>query len=89
MEVAAADEVIEGLTGFEGGVHLDEGVGPEEAVVEVVVDEGPDAWVLDGQEALDVVPVLVNDLCAEIEDVQDVPRRVKDQVRSLSVSVSI
>ena len=70
MEDAPIDEFGDGGSGFVGGIELEEGVGPEFALVELFGDEGFNAGVADAEEALNVGAVVLDDFIAELEDVK-------------------
>ena len=70
MEDAAIDQLSDGGSGFVGRVEMEQGVGPEFALVELFRDEGFDAGVADAEEAFDVGAVVLDDFIAELEDVE-------------------
>jgi hypothetical protein len=63
----------DGLAGLEGGVEVDQGIGPEAPTSQFRVDEVVDLRVVDAQEALDVGAVLGNDRLAQLKDIHILP----------------
>ena len=69
VQDALGDERVNRRTPLEGGIELQQRLGPEKAVPQIAVDPGSDQLVADREEALDVGPVIANELVAKSEDI--------------------
>ena len=67
------DQIVDGATGPERRVELEQRFGPEPLRREDVVDEYPDARVADPDEAARVAPVVVDQALPEVERVHSSP----------------
>ena len=65
MELAAGDEVVDPWAGLKAGVQLQERIGPEQAVAQLLIDQSRNTVIADGDEAFDVGTVVVDKLVAE------------------------
>jgi hypothetical protein len=63
------DQLVDPLPRLEGGVELDQRLGPEQPGVELVVHEHADPRIADADERPDVRAVVVDETPAELEDV--------------------
>ncbi len=75
VQDAPRDQVVDGRARLEGGVELDEGLGPEDAGLELAVDVVAQAGVADLDEAAGVGGVVLNQVVAEVEDVHGAASR--------------
>ena len=67
MKQALPDQIVDGAAWLEGGVQLQEGLGPEPLALEDVVDKLPDPWIADLDEAASVVPVVGDEAVLQLE----------------------
>jgi len=67
------DQFVNALTRLEGGVQLDQGIGPEEALIEALPTLLLDVCVLYANAAADIRPVIINQALAKLEYVQGFP----------------
>lgn len=70
VQDAGRNQVVDRLARLERGVELDEGFGPEDARVELLVHEPAEGRLQDGDEAAGVGGVVPDHAPAEVEDVQ-------------------
>ena len=78
VEIAQVDQLLKRLAHLEGGIELNQRVGPQKAAVHLFTDQLMDPLVLDGQEASDIVTVVLDDAIAKAKDVhvQTPPREL-------------
>jgi hypothetical protein len=67
------DQLVNALARLEGGVQMDQGIGPEEALIEPLPALLLDVCVLYANAAADIRPVIVNQAIAKLEYVQGFP----------------
>ena len=61
------DEVVDLTARLERGIQLERRIGPQQALVEIMLDVLPDPLVLDREERLGVVPVVLDQLVPQRE----------------------
>jgi hypothetical protein len=66
---AIVDQLIDRLDHLQSGIQLDEGLGPEEALIELALHHLAGALVANGQEAPDKVAIPIDQAVSQNEDV--------------------
>jgi hypothetical protein len=87
VEQAVSDERRHRGAGREGGVELDEGVGPEASALKLVGDEALDLVVGDPEEAGDIFFVLTDDVITQLEDIHVAHQRRRFAARRVHVKM--
>jgi len=64
-------KLIDPGAGFKGRIELDQGFGPEFAVIEDFMDIGVDARIVDLNETLNVIAVIPDQLFAKVKDIHE------------------
>jgi hypothetical protein len=73
MQHALCNKISNGVSRLIGRTELEQGIGPEHAICELLIDEGFDARVKDRQKALNIVGVVTDNLIAERKSIHMLP----------------
>ncbi|TFE69314.1 hypothetical protein A7Q09_05330 [Methylacidiphilum sp. Yel] len=73
VEHPLVNELVDGLRHLESRVQLDQSLRPEEALLELILDELADSLVANGQEAPDEVAVLLDQAVSQTKNVHGFP----------------
>lgn len=76
MQGAVGNQLADRLRGLEGGVELHQRRRPEKPAVDSLIYRSPDALVFDPDEALHILPVVLDELLPQVEDVQRLTPRL-------------
>ena len=72
MKDALPDQIVDRVAGYERRVELNKGLGPQQAIVQTLVNMLPDSLVTDPDEARNIGSVITYESVAQLEDVHEV-----------------
>ncbi len=87
VEHPLGDQCVDGGTGREARIKLDQRIGPQSTLLQSLLDPLFDVWIGNSEEAPDVGSVVINHAISELKDVHAAPKLAQESQHTADLGV--